>query len=63
MSCIELYDQLHGRKELAALPALVMSANLPRQELAKRHVVGIEKPFALAELLERIEQMLVSWTR
>jgi hypothetical protein len=40
-----------------------MSANLPRQELAKRHVVGIEKPFALAELLERIEQMLVSWTR
>jgi hypothetical protein len=40
-----------------------MSANLPRQELAKRHVVGIEKSFALAELLERIEQMLVSWTR
>jgi membrane protein DedA with SNARE-associated domain len=51
MSGIELYDQLHGSKELAALPALVMSASLPRQELAKRHVVGIEKPFAFVLLL------------
>jgi CheY-like chemotaxis protein len=60
---IEVYDQLHAKKQLRAVPAIVMSANLPRQELQERHLVGIDKPFDLDGLLETIEQVLASSVR
>jgi CheY-like chemotaxis protein len=60
MTGLELYDQLHARKELAAVPAIVMSANLPYQELNKRHLLDVAKPFDLDALLEKIEHVLAS---
>src|SRR5437764_13186950 len=32
MNGIDLYDQLHGTKELEHIPAVMMSANLPRSQ-------------------------------
>jgi CheY-like chemotaxis protein len=60
MTGIELYDDLHARKELATVPAIVMSANLPYHELQERHLVGVEKPFDLDDLLQTIERVLAT---
>ena len=35
MNGIELYDILQSRKELAAIPTIIISAHLPRQEIIK----------------------------
>ncbi len=58
MNGIELYDQLIIRKGLETLPAIMMSAHLPAQEIAKRKIVGMKKPFELQELLNSIEKLL-----
>ena len=58
MTGIQLYDQLHARQEWEAVPAIMMSANLPVSELKKRHIVGLAKPFDLDELLNAIEKMV-----
>jgi DNA-binding NtrC family response regulator len=60
MTGIELYDDLHARTELATVPAIVMSANLPYRELQERHLVGVEKPFDLDDLLQTIERVLAT---
>src|SRR5438034_6266798 len=48
------------KNELRTVPAIVMSANLPRSELQERHLVGVEKPFDLDDLLQTIEHVLAS---
>lgn len=55
---LELYDQLHAMKELEHVPALMLSARLPRQELQKRSIVGMHKPIDLDEFLQLIEKLL-----
>ena len=55
---IELYDQLHAMKELEHIPAIMLSARLPRQELQKRNVVGMHKPIDLDDFLHLIEKLL-----
>jgi CheY-like chemotaxis protein len=57
---VKVYDHLRAKDELRTLPAIVLSASLPRQELQERHLVGIAKPFDLDVLLETIEQVLTS---
>jgi CheY-like chemotaxis protein len=57
---IEVYDHLCAKKQLRTVPAIVMSAALPRQELQERHLRGIDKPFDLDDLLETIEHVLAS---
>jgi CheY-like chemotaxis protein len=58
MNGIALYDRLHALKELASTPALLISANLPNRELAKRQLTGMRKPFDLNLLLETIERLV-----
>lgn len=58
MNGIELYDRLHASKGLEEIPAIMVSARLPRQELTKRSIVGMSKPLDLDELLETIEQLV-----
>lgn len=59
MTGLQLYDQLQRSPRLANIPTILMSANLPIQEVAKRKIVGIEKPFDLDQLLHLIEQLLL----
>ncbi len=54
MDGIELYDHLHATKGLEQIPAILLSANLPRKELEKRKMVGVRKPFELDTLLNTI---------
>ena len=61
MNGIELYDHLHVLQGLEEVPAILLSAMRGRwqQELQDRHLIGLEKPFALHALLELIEQVLI----
>jgi DNA-binding response OmpR family regulator len=62
MNGIQLYDQLHARKELEAVPALIMSASLEAggDDIKQRRLLAVEKPFNLDEFLSTIERVLAS---
>ena len=55
---IELYDQLHAIKELKHVPAIMVAADLPEQEVEQREIVGLKKPFEMDELLDAIQRAL-----
>jgi len=58
MTGLQLYDQLQTIEALKGIPTIMMSANLPQAELAKRHIIGLKKPFDLDDLLDLIERAL-----
>ncbi len=58
MNGLELYDRLHAKKELADMPAILISAQLPEEEVKKRQIVGLNKPFELDDLLETVEKLV-----
>jgi CheY-like chemotaxis protein len=60
MDGFELYDRLHATEGLGDIPALFVSANVPLQELEKRHLQYIRKPFELDQLLEAIEKHIAA---
>jgi CheY-like chemotaxis protein len=55
---IELYDHIHTTNESKVIPTILMSATNPREEIAPRNIVLIEKPFELDRLLETINTLL-----
>ncbi len=58
MNGLELYDRLHAMEGLEETPAIFMSANPPRQEIEKRNLISVKKPFNLKDLLHTIEKVL-----
>jgi DNA-binding response OmpR family regulator len=58
MNGIELYDHLHSMKELEDVPAIIVSARLPKAEIEKRHLLSMTKPLELDEFLQTIERLL-----
>lgn len=58
MDGIELYDQLHATKGFETIPAIMLSARLPQQQLKERGIIGLHKPVELDALLHTIAQML-----
>lgn len=58
MNGIELYDRLQSSGELADTPAIIMSAYLPEQEVKKRKLTSLSKPFELDDLLDTVERLL-----
>lgn len=56
MTGLQLYDQLHAIPGFETIPAIMVSANLPRAELKQRGIFGLDKPFDLDELLHLIER-------
>ena len=56
MSGIELYDKIANR--WGDIPTIMISANLPQADVAKRAIVGLHKPFELDELLNTVEKLL-----
>ena len=55
---LDLYDRIHEMPELMEVPAIMMSARLPRQELEQRTILGIHKPFELDDFLQAIKDLL-----
>ena len=62
MNAIILYDRLHGRKELEAVPALIVNASLKEGEdaIEQRGLLAVEKPFDLDKFLSAIESLFAS---
>ncbi|HEY1348005.1 MAG TPA: response regulator [Ktedonobacteraceae bacterium] len=58
MHGLQLYDHFHARRNLAAVPTLVVSANPPVGEIAQRHLPYLQKPFELNELVSLAQQLL-----
>ena len=58
MNGLELYDRLHAMEGLENIPAIFMSANPPREEIEKRNLISLKKPFNLRDLLHTIEKVL-----
>ena len=58
MNGIELYDRLHAITELENVPAIMISARLPKQEIEKRTIIGMNKPLELDDLLHTVENLL-----
>jgi CheY-like chemotaxis protein len=58
MNGIELYDKLHTTQGLEDVPAIVISARLPKHDIEKRKIVGMSKPLELDEFLRTIEELL-----
>lgn len=58
MDGLELYDRLHTTNRLEDVPAILISAHLPaREEVRRRHLIGISKPFELDDLLHTIHKL------
>jgi DNA-binding response OmpR family regulator len=62
MNGLELYDRLHINKELADLPAILITANrhLPHHLIQQRQLITFRKPFELDTFLAAIETLLTS---
>ncbi|HEY3991956.1 MAG TPA: response regulator [Ktedonobacteraceae bacterium] len=58
MNGLELADRLRATEELQHVPVLLMSANIPQQELEKRQLPFLAKPFELEELFQIITELL-----
>ena len=58
MNGIELYDQLHAMQGFESIPAIIVSARLPRQEIEKRKVIPMSKPLELDDFLNTIDRLL-----
>ena len=58
MNGIDLYDRLHAHPDLAHIPAMMVSANLPLDELAKRGIVGLEKPLDINDFVDVVKQLI-----
>ena len=62
MNGIELYDRLHIYKELAAIPAILITADryIPQQQIQQRQLIIFMKPLELDAFLATIETLLTA---
>jgi len=58
MNGLELCDSLKSMQSFKDIPTILMSAHLPMQEVQKRNIVGLNKPFELDDLLSTVERLL-----
>lgn len=60
MNGLELYEQLHAREELKDVPAIILSASMDdhMDEITRRGLVALHKPFDLDEFLMTIENVV-----
>jgi DNA-binding response OmpR family regulator len=63
MNGLELCDQLHAREELKDIPVIILSASLDEHidEIQRRGLIALHKPFDLDELLLTIENVVVHY--
>lgn len=58
MNGIELYDHLQDVEGGKDIPVVMISASLPHREIAQRHLIGMNKPVDLYDLLQTIENLI-----
>ncbi len=58
MSGLDLYDRFHAQPDLAHVPAVMVSANLPKEELARRGIMGLDKPTDIDDFVAAVKQLV-----
>ena len=58
MNGLMLYDRICAEKSLHDIPVLMISAALPSDEVKKRGIVGLQKPFEIDEFLHAVEDLV-----
>lgn len=57
---LELYDRLQHTPETGGIPAIMMSANLPRNELEQRGIFQLRKPMDIRGVIRVITHALAT---
>ncbi len=55
---IELFDRLRAIKGMEQIPTIMLSVNPPLQEIKKRQITCLRKPFDVDQLLHTIQSMM-----
>lgn len=55
---IELYDRLRAMKGMEEIPAILLSVNPPLEEVKKRKITCIRKPFDVDQLLQALQRLM-----
>lgn len=58
MTGLQLLDLFYAIEKLKGIPTIIMSANLPQDELARRNLIGLAKPFDLDDFIELIKRII-----
>ena len=58
MHGIELYDRLCAMNEMTQVPTIMLSVNPPVEEIKKRRIISIRKPFDVDQLLQTIQTLI-----
>ena len=58
MHGIDLYDRLCAMKELAPIPTIMLSVNPPIEEIKKRKIIYMKKPFDVGQLVQTIQKLI-----
>jgi len=58
MNGLEIYNHLREMKGFENIPAILMSANMPKNVAQQRDILSLKKPFELSELLENVSTLL-----
>lgn len=58
MNGIQLYDFLQTRSEFQHIPTIIISAAVPREDIQKRHLIALDKPFEIDDLLSHIDNLM-----
>ncbi|MEO7021950.1 MAG: response regulator [Ktedonobacteraceae bacterium] len=61
MNGVELYDHLQNMEESKGVPAIMMSATLPTEELRKRGIYPLRKPMEIGNVIRMITHALVTF--
>jgi two-component system response regulator (stage 0 sporulation protein F) len=57
---IELFDRLQQNKDTAGIPAIMMSATLPMEELQQRGIIPLRKPMDIGGVIRLITHALAT---
>ncbi len=60
MNGLELYDRLQQREDMRNVPAIMMSANLPVEEIRKRNIHQLRKPMDVGNVVRMITHAIAS---
>ncbi len=58
MTGLQLLDLFYAVEKLKGIPTIIMSANLPQDELVRRNLIGLAKPFDLDDFIELIKRII-----
>ncbi|GAC1506320.1 MAG: hypothetical protein NVS2B12_20740 [Ktedonobacteraceae bacterium] len=55
---LQLFDLINTTEEFKDIPTILMSANLPWDELDRRNIIGLEKPFDLDDFVGLVKRII-----